>query len=156
MKLRVFLLLVGLLLVVATGSVGCIDNEPESPPATPEYHTLSFALEGEGTHSFPIYLHNNETLHFMMTTEGGRCRAYVSILTPSGESICSYGAVPDNPGEYAGGTLSSYACQSFIYFITQFSPSDYGWGEGYYRIEFRNESRDPGIAKVEYWTRIKE
>ena len=128
------------------------------PTATPEYHILSFTIQGREEYSFPIYIYENQTLHFLMKVEsppptdivGPYSPLRLYILTPSGNSLCSYGI--DVPGEYANGTLSEYFCQSFLEYATHFSPSDYNWGEGYYRMTVKNDYPDIlATVRVEYW-----
>ena len=72
-------------------------------------------------------------------------------LTPSGITLGSYGRQVNNPGEYADGTLSEFACQGFSQFTTIFSPGEYGWGEGYYRMELENEFDEVVEVTVDYW-----
>lgn len=158
MNKRIFLIIVSVLVGLVLGLTSCITVNPQpassvlpAPTLTPEYHTLSFILEGKGQYSFPIYLHNNETLHFMMRTKSESGSIYLHILTPSGKRVGSYGRQPNNPGQYASGTLADYTTQGFQTFMTQFKPSDYDWGEGYYRMEFVNEYTQVETVVVEYW-----
>ncbi|MBA7659473.1 hypothetical protein ES703_67454 [subsurface metagenome] len=154
-------IILSLILAMVAGLGGCITApEPPAavPPATspPQYHILSFILEGNASDSFPVYIRDHQTLHFFMETDSSkpvdqRGRVWVHIFTPSGKMLGSYGLQPNNPGQYAGGTLSEGFAQGFSTFHTRFSPVDYGWGEGYYRFELVNEFGQTTRVRVEYW-----
>lgn len=117
----------------------------------PEYHVLSFTIAVDEQYSFPIYVRNEETLHLFVRVESpldGTLR--LDILTPSGMTVHSYGIW--SPGEYANGTLCDYASQPFSEYTTAFSPSDYDWGQGYYRMTIRHDFPDvPVTGRVDYW-----
>ena len=124
---------------------------PESPVLTPDYHTLSFTLEGDGEYSFPIYLRNNEILHLMWRVENSEYGVWFHILTPSGKPLGFY----DNEGQYANNTLMEGFTRQMQAGVTQFSPSDYNWGEGYYRMDVASASSTPVTVQVEYWIETK-
>lgn len=154
-------IIVTVILAMAVGLAGCT-TAPEPPAAVPlvtsppQYHILSFILEGNASDSFPVYIRDHQTLHFFMEADSNkpveqRGRVWVHIVTPSGKMLGSYGLQPNNPGQYAGGTLSEGFAQGFSTFDTRFSPVDYDWGEGYYRFELENESSQTTRVRVEYW-----
>jgi hypothetical protein len=117
-----------------------------TPTTTPEYHTVNFTLDKTNTdYVLPIYLHNNDTLHFLMTTNPQKDAVWIDFLTPNGKSLGSSGN-----GQFANGTLEENQSENFPYYMTSFKPSDYSWGEGYYRVDC-NTNSGPVNVSVEYW-----
>ena len=117
-----------------------------TPTTIPEYHTINFTLDTTNTeYVLPIYLHNNDTLHFLMTTNPEKDAIWIDFLTPNGKVLGSSGN-----GQFANGTLEEYQSEHFPYYMTSFKPSDYSWGEGYYRVDCNTDS-GPVNVTVEYW-----
>ncbi len=133
--------------VITTTNQGNSDN----------YHSSIHNITVAETYSFPVYIHNDETLHLFVGLKSyskGDLTSYLPLrldmLTPSGVYLHSYGIW--SQGEYANGTLCEYASQPFAEYTTQFSPSDYDWGEGYYRFTIRSDYADSPVEFViEYW-----
>jgi len=161
-KSRILALLTSLSLLVAVG--GCITVNPPAVtyiPAvtptgtplapTPAYQSLSFTIPAKGNYSFPIYLRNNETLHLMWRVEGSEDKVWFHIITPSGKSLGFY----EDDGHYANGTLEEGFCRGMKEGITQFKPSDYKWGEGYYTMYPTNGAAQAVTLRVEYWIETK-
>lgn len=158
-NIRLIPIIVSLILAMVVVLSGCVTTNPPAsepplpqqptsePSSPPEYHTLTFTLQGEGDYSFPVYLCNNETLHLIWRIEGGQGSVWFHILTPSGVSLGFY----DNEGQYANGTLMEGFCRGMTGGMTQFSPSDYNWGEGYYTMLVNDGGREPVTVIVEYW-----
>jgi hypothetical protein len=120
--------------------------EPATVEQTPEYHELSFELyvpEGEeyDEYSFPIYLKNDQTLHFSWTVEQGD-KIYFMFLTPDGKA---FGVSSDGKFIEGSGMYSEMG-------IAIFSPSEHGSGEGYYEMKphLWSEGRRAEVT-VRYW-----
>jgi len=131
-----------------------------TPTTTPEYHTVNFTLDKTNTdYILPIYLNNNDTIHFLMTTNPEQDEVWITFLTPIGKKLGSWGSTAEGndagPGQFANGTLEENQTESFPYFMTSFKPSDYSWGEGYYRVDCSEDSgrlsATPVNVQVEYW-----
>jgi hypothetical protein len=126
-----------------------------TPTTTPEYHTVNFTLDKTNTdYVLPIYLNNNDTLHFLMTTNPEKDAVWIGFLTPTGKNLGSWGSTAEGmnagPGQFANGTLEENQSEHFPYYMTSFKPSDYNWGEGYYRVDC-NTNSGPVNVSVEYW-----
>jgi len=116
-----------------------------TPEPTPKYETVSFVLKGNGEYMFAIHLKKDQILHLTWFVKEGD-RVWFHILTPSGNNLGFH-----ENGQYANGTLSEDSCQGFKEGITIFSPSEYGWGEGYYQIFVTSYSPSPSEVEVQYW-----
>jgi len=138
--------IVALLLILSLVAGGCVVADP-TPAQTPEYHNALFVV-GKDDWSPPIYLRNNEILHLMWRVEGSQDEVWFDIITPSGKTLGFYEA----DGQYADGTLEDGFCRGMTSGMTQFSPSDYGWGEGYYIPDITAYgSEEPITVRIEYW-----
>jgi hypothetical protein len=134
-----------------------IINSTDRQISSINYYSFSCAVMETEPYSFSIYIYNDETLHLYIEIErypegdnGSYTPLRMDIITPSGESLHSYGTW--SLGEYADGTLCEYACQPFSLYTTRFSPSYYDWGEGYYRFTIRSDDAEDLVqVKVEYW-----
>ena len=154
-----------IVLVIGLGLTGCVSTSTTTITHTqvittittavaipPEYHTLNFTLdENNKDYAFHIYLGNDQTLHFLLYTGNTNNEVWTHFLTPSGKGLGSYGLQADNPGAFANGTLQEGFTQGFSTFRTIFKPADYGWGEGYYRIDCQNDNGTVMDVTVEYW-----
>jgi hypothetical protein len=122
-----------------------------SQPTLGELYSFRTAIIGTEGYSFPIYIHNNETLHLYIEAKSyptGLPPLRLHVLTPSMEYLHSYG----QSAKYEDAYLDDFACQAFTIYITQFSPSYYDWGEGYYRFTITSDYPDSSIEfLVEYW-----
>ena len=163
--------IMSLFLLIIIGLTGCVTTSTTTqvvtalptttiqiitatPTTTPEYHTINFTLTNtNGQYILPIYLNNNDILHFMMTTNPEQVKVAIYFWTPSGKMLYSAGSI--EPGQFANGTLSEYDTELFSFFKTSFKPSDYSWGEGYYRVDCSEDSgrlsATPVNVQVEYW-----
>ena len=123
-------------------------NENESLSDSPndsQYETVTFSIEADGEYMFTIYLNNEQTLHLnWFVTEGER--VWFHILTPSGTNLGFY-----EDGQFAGRTLQEDVCQGFTEGRTIFSPSEYGWGEGYYEMYITADTGFASEVQVNYW-----
>lgn len=137
---------------------GCFEINPppaQSTPSSiapskpePQYHTVTFDLDEDNSeYTFPIYLHNNETLHMYWWVEGSESDVWFHIFTPSGQVFGFY----DNEGNFANSTLAEGFTRGMTEGITQFSPSDYGWGEGYYTMSVNDGRSGLITVRVEWW-----
>ncbi len=149
-----------LISVIGLGLTGCKPTSTTSTTVTqtqtvtttkvvvpPEYHTLKFTLDTTNSdYILPIYLGNTETLHLTVVTGNETNSVRILIQTPSGKQLGSY-----NQGQFANGTLEEGFNREFSYFSTSFKPADYGWGEGYYRIDCQNGNALANNVTVEYW-----
>ncbi len=112
----------------------------------PEYHELSFELyvpEGEDydEYSFPIYLRNDQALHFTWTVEQGD-KIWFGFLTPDSKY---FGVSSDGQFLEGSGINSKMG-------IAIFRPSEHGTGEGYYQMK-PHLSFEGGQSQVtvQYW-----
>lgn len=150
--------IVGVLMVIAMFVLGaCAPATAPAPrpvPATaptfpptqpPEYRTLSFMLEANGEYMFPIYLRNHQTLHLVWWVKD-REKVWFHIITPRGKILGFY-----QNGEFANGTLEEGHCQGFESSMTIFSPSQYGWDEGYYQMFITSDHPSKLEVEVHYW-----
>jgi hypothetical protein len=110
----------------------------------PQYYTLSFTLEADSNYSFPIYLQNEQTLHFTWWTEQG-IEIWFGFTTPSGKFIGFY-----ENGSFANSSLEEDFRSLLEGGVTVFSPSQYGWGEGYYEMVASAFSQQAEV-QVQYW-----
>ena len=144
----VVMLSLGLTSMLVLSSCVTINEPPASPVApTSDYHAVSLVLEAQESHSFPIYLQNTEILHLLWRVENRQTSVWFHIITPSGQTLGFY----EDEGNYAGGTLCDHATTGMTGGITQFSPRQYDWGEGYYTMMLNKDSESPVEVKVEYW-----
>jgi hypothetical protein len=121
-------------------------NEPKSPlTQKPGYETVTFTLEPDSDHMFPIYVKSDQTLHLTWFVKEGE-KVWFHILTPSNINLGFY-----ENGQYANGTLTPDTCQGFPEGRTVFSPSEYAWGEGYYEMFVTSYSTIPLEVEVNYW-----
>jgi hypothetical protein len=65
----------------------------------------------------------------------------------SGQGLGFY----DDEGNFADNTLSDYATREMTECATQFSPSDYDWGEGYYTMQVSDGQHGLIMVRVEWW-----
>ncbi|HEY55093.1 MAG TPA: hypothetical protein G4N91_02280 [Dehalococcoidia bacterium] len=121
-----------------------LENLLEEAGLLPQYYTLSFTLEADSDYSFPIYLQNEQTLHFTWWTEQG-IEIWFGFTTPSGKFIGFY-----EIGSFANGSLEEDFRSLLEGGITVFSPSQYGWGEGYYEMLASSFSQQAEV-QVQYW-----
>jgi len=161
----ILVIILTIVLVIGLGLTGCVSTSTTTITHTqvitttttavaipPEYHTLNFTLdENNNDYVFHIYLGNDQTLHFLMYTGNVNNNVWTHFLTPSGKILGSYGLEADNPGAFADGTLAEGFTQGFSTFRTIFKPADYGWGEGYYRVDCSIIFSTPTNGTVEYW-----
>lgn len=120
--------------------------EPKSPlTQKPGYETVTFTLEPDGDHMFPVYVKSDQTLHLTWFVKEGE-KVWFHILTPSNINLGFY-----EDGQYANGTLTRDTCQGFPEGRTVFSPSEYGWGEGYYEMFVTSYNTIPLEVEVNYW-----
>lgn len=144
------------------GAAACTTPQVSAPASTtapstpPVYYTHTFIIPANSSYSFPIYLRNNVILHLMwwvepLRVEGGENKVWFHIITPSGKSLGFY----EKDGHYANGTLEEGFCRGMVTGITQFNPSDYDWGEGYYTMYPTNDLAGPVTVRVEYWIETK-
>ncbi len=149
---------ISLLLLLTFILTGCIEiNSPpaqSSPSSVPspepeqEYRTLTFDLDEDNPeYTFPIYLRNDETLHLYWWVESKGNRAWFHIFTPSGKVLGFY----DDEGAFANNTLAEGFTREMTEGVTQFSPSDYDWGEGYYTMHVIGSGQEPVMVRVEWW-----
>ena len=118
--------------------------------SAPEYKTEKISIEPNKQHVFPIYLKNDQTLHLLWFVDNvyNGPKVWFHIITPSGISLGFY-----KDGKYANNTLEPGFCQGFTGGRTIFSPSEYGWGEGYYQLSLNTASQTDEVVDVEvqYW-----
>ncbi len=119
-------------------------TEALSPTREPQYRTLAFNLGADGKYMFPIYLADKQTLHLFWWVRGGD-KVWFHILTPTNKALGFY-----EDGTFADGTLQEGFTQGFTEGMTTFSPSQYGWGEGYYQM-FITDGAPSGEMEVQYW-----
>ena len=154
MKLGLFALIIGVLLLA-----GCTTASPAAAsPGAPKYHEFSFTLRipqdpriysiGQVVSDFPIYLTEDQTLHLHFWQEEEGNGIWFSFVTPGGEHV----------GLTASGHLSECSCCQLVRGSIVFSPSQYGWGEGYYLMEPHINVCDREYAKgaeahieLRYW-----
>jgi len=110
-----------------------------------QYKIVSSTLEGNGEYMFPIYLRNDQTLNISWFVKEGE-KVWFHIFTPSDKNLGFY-----ENGQYANGTLSEGFCQGFTEGRTKFSPSEYGWGEGYYQMFVTSNYTSYSRVEVQYW-----
>lgn len=152
-----------LLLTITLG--GCIEiNTPPVQPATsseptvstttspspgsgPQYNTITFELDEDNEDfTFPVYVGNDETLHLLWRVKDEQNRVWFHILTPTGRS---FGFYEDSINHTI--TLKEDFCQGFTGGITQFCPSERGWGEGYYTMHVTSYWQEPLTVTAEWW-----
>jgi len=149
---------ISLLFALTITLSGCIEINPPPVQSTPssipspepeqEYLTLTFDLDEDNPeYTFPIYLRNDETLHLYWWVEGREGGVWFHILTPSGQSLGFY----DNEGNFANNTLAEGFTREMTEGATQFSPSDYDWGEGYYTMQVNDGVQGLITVRVEWW-----
>jgi hypothetical protein len=119
---------------------------PTPAPTLPQYHSFTFTVKYGELYTFNVYLQNNQTLHLLWKVETSERDALVHILTPSGKVLGFY-----RNGQFANDTLEEMSCQALEGGVTQFSPSDYAWGEGYYVITAEHIYIGLVTISVEYW-----
>jgi hypothetical protein len=137
-----------LALLLGLSSCTTISPTPTTQPTTtPQYHTVLHTIEPSQDYSFPVYLHNDETLHLIWIVEGSEGKIWFHIITPSGKNIGFY----ENEGQFANHTLAEGFCRGMEGGVTQFKPSEYNWGEGYYTILLTHYFTQAVTVKVEYW-----
>lgn len=122
-----------------------LSESTSAPTQKPDYETVTFTLEPDGDHMFPVYLKSDQTLYLTWFVKEGE-RVWFYILTPSNINLGFY-----ENGQYANGTLTKDACQGFTEGRTVFSPSEYGWGEGYYEMFVTSYGTIPTEVVVNYW-----
>jgi hypothetical protein len=111
----------------------------------PDYETITFTLEPDSDYMFSIYVKSGQTLYLTWFVKEGD-NVWFNILTPSKISLGFY-----ENGQYADGTLSKDSCQGFTEGRTVFSPSEYGWGEGYYEMLVTSYGTILSEVVVNYW-----
>jgi len=141
---------------------------PPAPPAPPEYHTLTFELAKEGEryiYSFPIYVRNNQTLHYTWRIVEGEF-AYCGFQTPKGSYFCFHsGGDVASPGWATGVTITCGPSLGGTIEICPFKMKEYtydscvsggscekvtmAWGEGYYLFDVHGYVKTK--IKVDYW-----
>ncbi len=134
---------------------------PPTPPPQPVSHSIPqhqpFTIDmlanfqrPEDIHLFPIYLTNNQRLHFTFSVTRGQPAFF--FATPTGKNIRL-----NTSGELVETNLHDGEFIQLGNVI--FKPSDYGWGEGYYEMTFGisdigqyPNGENKAQVEVEYWT----
>ena len=79
--------------------------------------------------------------------EDSESRVWFHIITPSGKNLGFY----ENEGQFANRTLAEGYTRGMEGGLTQFSPWEYNWGEGYYSMLLTHYSPQAITVKVDYW-----